>query len=69
MPPITRHRIWTQYGPIDTGFFKATFYGPGIQGDWGWFQASKLVKNHEEAMAAFRAWAADTEAYINENFG
>jgi len=66
MPPIKRHRIETRNGPQDTGYFKARFYGPRLVGEWGWYQASVLVKNHNEAMARFREWATDTKAYIND---
>jgi hypothetical protein len=69
MPPIKRHRIQTRYGPVDSGYFKAVFYGPmtpyNRKTPWGWYQASKLVKSHKEALAAFREWATDTKAYIN----
>jgi len=68
MPPIKRHRIQTRYGPRDTGLFKATFFGPMTPWNetepWGWLQASKLVKDNKEAIAAFRQWVVKTKLYI-----
>lgn len=70
MMPLKRHRIQGRYGPVDTGFFKAVFYGPltpyNRKIPWGWYQASVLVKSHKEALAHFKQWATDTKAYIND---
>jgi hypothetical protein len=70
MMPLKRHRIQTRYGPVDTGYFEAVFYGPRTpynrKQPWGWYQASVLVKTYKEALAHFHQWVTDTKAYINE---
>lgn len=66
MPPLTRHVIQTRRGPYYTGLFVASFYGPKLKNDWGWYRASVLVEDNKQALAHFNEWATDTKAYINE---
>lgn len=66
MPRIQRHMIQTQRGPVWSGLYKAKFFGPRAEGEWGWYAASVLVSNNNEALAHFREWADITKAYINE---
>lgn len=65
MPPIKRHMYMTRQGPIWSGYFKATFFGPVVK-PWGWYRASHLVRNNKEAKAAFQEWVADTRKFIHE---
>ncbi len=50
--------------PLPAGKFYVRFYGPEVQ-PWGWYQASIIISNYGQAMAAFRLWTAETEETIN----
>jgi hypothetical protein len=60
-----RHMIPTRQGWVWSGLYLARFYGPRLRHEWGWFEASHLVKNHKEALDSFREWVDITKAYIN----
>ena len=49
---------------LTPGFY-VRFYGPmtpyNRHAPWGWYQASKLVANYKEALAAFHEWVEETK--------
>jgi len=46
--------------PVLHNRFYVRFYGPRVE-PWGWYQASKLVSNYKEALAAFHEWVLVTK--------
>ncbi len=71
MTKLKPHRKATRYGPVATGLFKVTFYGPVLpdteDGMCCWYQAGTLVKNHKGGVAAFHEWVAVTREYHDGN--
>ena len=63
-----KSRYWMTplYQHPTPGLYYVRFYGPEVHSQtWGWYQASALVRNYQDAIKRFRTWAARTQEYIN----